>query len=88
MVGKVCLLQSVLSSLPLFYISFFNIPMAVVHTIKSIKGNFLWGWEKDGKKIAWIAWKKFCEPKEEGGLGIKDTRLFNDALLRKWIWHL
>jgi len=26
--------------------------------------------------------------KEEGGLEIKDIRLFNDVLLGKFIWHL
>lgn len=34
------------------------------------------------------AMRKVCESREEGGLGIKDIRLFNVALLGKWIWHL
>ena len=29
--------------------------------------------------------KKVCEPREAGGLGILDLRLFNVAMLGKWI---
>jgi len=39
----------------------------------------------DGKKIAWVAWEKVCNSKEEDSLSIKDIRLFNDALLGKCI---
>jgi len=29
-----------------------------------------------------------CKPKEEGGLGVKDIRMFNCTLLAKWKWSL
>jgi len=35
-----------------------------------------------------VSWKKVCEPREVGGLGILDLRLINTALLGKWIWRL
>jgi len=57
--------------------SFFKMPMFVIISIKKIQRNFLWGWGNDGKKVAWVAWKKVCGPKEKGGLGIKHIRLFN-----------
>jgi len=60
----------------------------VVDTIKKIQRKFLWGWGKEGKKIAWVAWEKVCESREAGGLGIKDIRTFNEALLGKWIWRM
>jgi len=35
------------------------------------------------KPISWVSWKKVCKPLEEGGLGVKDVRKFNCALLAK-----
>ena len=29
---------------------------------------------------------KVCEPLENGGLGVKNLRLFNQSLLGKWLW--
>ena len=29
-----------------------------------------------------------CKAKEEGGLGVKDIRMFNYALLAKWNWRM
>ena len=39
-------------------------------------------------KIAWVKWETVCLPKQNGGLGIKDIRTFNKALLGKWRWDL
>jgi hypothetical protein len=39
-------------------------------------------------KVAWISWKQVCMGKEYGGLGVRQTREFNIALLGKWCWRL
>lgn len=36
----------------------------------------------------WVRWLDVCKPKTEGGLGIRDQRLVNLALLEKWYWRL
>lgn len=33
-----------------------------------------------------MGWKDVCRPASQGGLGIKDMRAFNRALLNKWLW--
>jgi len=38
----------------------------------------------EGRKIAWVKWRIVCSPVIAGGLGVKDIRCFNDALLSKW----
>ena len=46
-----------------------------------LQRRFLWGGGADQNKIVWIKWETVCRSKEEGGLGIKDIRNFNLALL-------
>jgi len=83
MAGRIRLIKFVLSSIPLFYLSLFKIPSNVLKKIVSLHRNFLWGWGSEGRKIAWLAWDKICNPKEAGGLGIINVRSFNIALLGK-----
>ncbi|XP_068484993.1 uncharacterized protein [Phaseolus vulgaris] len=62
-------------------------PVSVCKRIISIQTRFLWDWGKLSKPIAWASWKDVCRPKEEGGLGCRNIRLFNQALLAKWRWR-
>lgn len=56
--GKVCLIRSVLSSIPLFYLSFFKLPKGVASLCNRIEKKFLWGGEEGTRKIAWVKWSK------------------------------
>ena len=85
MAGRICLIKFVLSSIPLFSMSLFKLPSGVVGKLIRIQRNFLWGWAAEGRKIAWASWSLVCKPREFGGLGIMDLKLFNLALLGKWI---
>lgn len=35
-----------------------------------------------------IAWERVCVPKEQGGLGVKDLRTFNQCLVLKLLHRL
>ncbi|XP_074293447.1 uncharacterized protein LOC141620489 [Silene latifolia] len=35
-----------------------------------------------------VSWEKVCSPKEEGGLGIKDSLSWNIAAIRKLVWWI
>ncbi|MCI06179.1 putative ribonuclease H protein, partial [Trifolium medium] len=84
--GRVTLINYVLSSLPLYFFSFFKAPVKVVNQIIRIQRNFLWGGGVEDRKLCWVGWEKVCLPKEESGLGIKRLDWFNQALLSKWNW--
>lgn len=40
----------------------------------------------DPHKVHLVNWAKICEPLQCGGLGVKNLRRFNQALLGKWLW--
>ena len=88
MAGRICLLKSVFTAIPLFYLSIFKVPVAVCNKISSIQRKFLWDWGRQNKSISRVSWDSVCKPLEEGGLRVKKIRKFNSALLAKWKWRL
>jgi hypothetical protein len=47
----------------------------------------LWG-GKDTKSHVKVSWDKLCNPKREGGLGIKNLEVWNNASILQHIWTL
>ncbi|GKV49874.1 hypothetical protein SLEP1_g56597 [Rubroshorea leprosula] len=82
--GRLTLINSVLSSLPVFWMSMYVMPKGTIRTLDKVRRNFLWGGCKGGNRINWVKWDKVCKDKERGGLGVKDLRKLNFALLGKW----
>ena len=82
------LIMSVLTSIPIYFFSFFRVPNKVVDKLVRIHRRFLWGGDQEQNKIAWVKWETVCLPKEDGGLGVKDINSFNLSLLGKWKWNL
>ena len=84
--GRIVLLRSVFTALPIYYLSFFEAPGKVVKEITNLLRNFMWDarLESGNRKIAWISWKRIYSDKESGWLGIKDIHNFNTSLLGSW----
>ena len=81
--GRLMLLKSTLSSLPMYFLSLFTIPKAVAARLESIQRNFLWRSSEGSFKYPVVAWENVCLPIEMGGLGIRSVVPFNQALLGK-----
>lgn len=54
MAGRITLLNSVLSSIPIYYFSFFLIPKKILKDLERVQHEFLWGGGAEVKKVAWI----------------------------------
>jgi len=67
--GRLILLKSVLTSLPVYALFFFKAPSGIISSIETLFKNFFWGESEDNRKISWIAWSSVCLGKEFGGLG-------------------
>jgi len=78
--GRLVLLMFVLSSLPIYALSFFKAPTGIISSIESILNCFFRGSE-DHRKISWVDWNSVYLSKEVGGLGVRSIREFNYALL-------
>ncbi|GJR60403.1 RNA-directed DNA polymerase, eukaryota, reverse transcriptase zinc-binding domain protein [Tanacetum coccineum] len=85
--GRLTLIKSVISSIPLYHMSIFKAPMGVLNKLESIRRNFFNGIDGMDKKISWIGWDKILASKKNGGLGVSSLYATNRALLFKWIWR-
>ena len=75
--GRVTLIKSTLSNLPTYFMSLFPIPALVVKRMEKLQCAFLWGGISEEFKYHLVSWSKICTPIFEGGLGIRNLRMFN-----------
>nr|GEW11949.1 hypothetical protein [Tanacetum cinerariifolium] len=86
--GRFQLISSVLASMQTYWASVYVIPNTVIKEMYKVMKNFLWSHRGSNGGKAKIAWKVVCRPKDQGGLGIKPLREWNEILLMKHIWKI
>jgi hypothetical protein len=85
---RLILINSVLTSLPMFMLSFLEIPKGVSKRLDFYRSHFFWQSDEHKKKYRLSQWNIICRPKDQGGLGIEVLELKNKCLLSKWIFKL
>ncbi|GJW17908.1 RNA-directed DNA polymerase, eukaryota [Tanacetum coccineum] len=85
--GRLTLLKSVLTSIPLYHMSIFKVPMGVLKKLESIRRNFFNGHDGFARKSSWFNWNKALASKKNGGIGVSSFFAINRALLFKWVWR-
>src|SRR5438105_9347258 len=68
--GRLTLINSVLSSLPMYMMSFFDIPKGVLKKLNYFRSRFFWQGDDHKKKYRIAKWSILSQPKDQGGLGI------------------
>lgn len=86
--GWLVLISSVLSSLPMFMLSFFEVPRGVLRKMDFYRSRFYWQNDQHRKKYRLAKWDLLCQPKDQGGLGIINLDIQNKCLLSKWLFRL
>ena len=81
--GRLVLINSVLSSLPMFMMSFFELPKGVVEKIDCFRSRFYWQNDQHKRKYRLVKWEVMCQPKDQGDLGIHNLEIQNKCLLNK-----
>ncbi|XP_026398928.1 uncharacterized protein LOC113294766 [Papaver somniferum] len=87
--AKSTLIHTSSTTVPMYQMNCFRIPVEVSNKIDNIQRDFFWG--KDVSVIRGIypkAWGKVCIPKELGVMGFLNLRSFNSAMLAKINWRL
>ncbi|XP_028052094.1 uncharacterized protein LOC114256638 [Camellia sinensis] len=84
--GRLTLIKSTLSSLPIYFLSLFKMPEGVAKEIERIQSTFLWGGNDLKRKVHLVKWGEATKSINQWGLGIRRLRDVNACLLLKWWW--
>ncbi|XP_039055469.1 uncharacterized protein LOC120198169 [Hibiscus syriacus] len=65
-----------------------RLELAVINSINQLCSRFLWDGSNVAASRARVRWANICCPKSEGGLGLKDLKTWNKAIMMQLIRYL
>jgi hypothetical protein len=89
--GRLQYITSVLSSIPVYYMSTVLFSKTFINKIISINRKFWWigvQAENPTNPLHFHSWDDISKPKAQGGLGIRDMELINKSLLIQTAWNI
>ena len=86
--GRLTLVRAVLSSIPTYFLTVFNLQKWAIKQIDKIRRSFLWKGDADaGGGHCLVQLVRVKKPKKLGGLGVLDLEMFSRALRLRWLWY-
>ena len=79
--GKEVLIKAVIQAIPTYTMGVFQLPVKLCEELECVCAKFWWGQVGNERKIHWKNWGSLTQPKADGGMGFRDLRLFNHAML-------
>jgi hypothetical protein len=70
--GRLVLISSVLTSLTMFMLSFFEVPKGVLEKVDYWRSQFFWQSDSQKKKYRLTKWDIICQPREQGSLRVQN----------------
>ncbi|GLJ44326.1 hypothetical protein SUGI_0927960 [Cryptomeria japonica] len=86
--GRIQMVKTILSAVPIYYMSCYGLSCKAASTLDGLLKKFLCDGEKELKKVPLINWDTACMLKAEGGTELRHMKLQNVALGAKLVWKL
>lgn len=87
--GKEILVKQVAQSLPSYAMSVFLLPLEITRNIEKSLKKFWWSSGHCNKsKLNWMGCDRLTKHKKAGGMGFRNFRYFNIAILGKQLWRI
>ncbi|GJW79885.1 RNA-directed DNA polymerase, eukaryota, reverse transcriptase zinc-binding domain protein [Tanacetum coccineum] len=77
-----------IASMHVYWASVYILPSGVIRDIEKLLKRFLWNSGDSAQGKARVSWKTVCKPKENGGLGLRSLKEWNETLLLRQLWKI
>jgi hypothetical protein len=82
-VTKQTMIKALAQAITNYAMSVFQFLVGLCDELTQILWDFWWGDEEEKIKVHWMAWENMTMPNNQGGIGFKEHKMFNKALLAR-----